>query len=256
MIFACDLDRTLIHGRDRAGDCDLVVVETLDGAEISCMSRRAHDLWARACTILTVVPVTTRTVAQLQRIQLPGHCRWMIAGNGGTILDNGVPDSGWERRVQSVCGTDISPDEVAVILTEAADLDHVTVREERFVSATVAGALSETALTQLNATLGPHRWVAQLSGRKLYALPQALTKQHAIRHLEGLTGEPLLAAAGDSEMDRELLAAAPHRLIPADSALAQDPPPGAWVTTRTGAAATEEILERVLALAAAATTHV
>ena len=112
-LIASDLDRTLIYSAAAApsgglvadpqapGTADLVVVERYEGRDISFMTRTAAAALAELATRQVVVPVTTRTPAQLARVRLPGPApRYAIAANGGVLLVDGVPDPAWTARTE------------------------------------------------------------------------------------------------------------------------------------------------------------
>ena len=48
-----------------------------------------------------LVPVTTRTLAQFARVQLPGGGRYAVTSNGGHLVVDGVADADWRRGVEA-----------------------------------------------------------------------------------------------------------------------------------------------------------
>lgn len=87
-----------------------------------------------------------------------------------------------------------------------------------------------------------------LQGRKIYAVPQPLTKSAAVREVARRTGAEQILAAGDSLLDADLLHAADRGWRPGHGELADS----GWraanveVLEETGIAAGEEILRRLL----------
>ena len=101
---ACDLDRTLIYSKNalwlEGADKDapaLVVAELYGGAPLSYMTRAAEALLISLAAAAAFVPVTTRTQAQYERVQLPGPVpEYAITSNGGSC-------SSWTMRRSSCC---------------------------------------------------------------------------------------------------------------------------------------------------------
>lgn len=83
-LIASDLDRTLVYSAAAApsgglvadpagpGTAGLVVVERHEGRDVSFMTPAAATALAALAAREVVVPVTTRTPAQLARVRLPG----------------------------------------------------------------------------------------------------------------------------------------------------------------------------------------
>ena len=99
LLIASDLDRTLIYSRAAfdltpgAPQPPVVCVELSDGAPMSFVTATAHGLLTTLADSGTLVPVTSRTVAQYQRITLPGKdSAFAICANGGRLLVDGVED--------------------------------------------------------------------------------------------------------------------------------------------------------------------
>ena len=95
-LVSVDLDRTMIYSRNALGAAfeDAVsCVEIYQDAPLSFMSIDAAESLRSLAAAALVVPTTTRTIEQFQRIALPGApWRYAIPSNGGNILVDGVPD--------------------------------------------------------------------------------------------------------------------------------------------------------------------
>ena len=70
ILFACDLDNTLIHSwkHKREGD---ICVEWLNGNEQGYIAEDTCEMLRKVMSLVEFVPVTTRSVAQYQRIMWP-----------------------------------------------------------------------------------------------------------------------------------------------------------------------------------------
>ena len=260
-LVACDLDQTLLYSRRsfrlRPGQAvpDTVVVEHLDGAPAAFVTRRAAGLLAQLAAVATVVPVTTRTLEQYGRIRLGIPARFAVAANGGHLLVDGAPDAVWaaavRRRVQE------SSRPLADVLAAARRLAApgwarvVRVADGLFVYLVAherAGIPTE-AVDQLAADLAGVGWTVSVQGRKVYLVPATLTKTAALEEVRARTGGARVAAAGDSVLDREMLARADIAVLPRHGELYNQgwTSPQVRLTRSAGLLAGEEVLEALLA---------
>lgn len=217
-LIATDLDQTLIYSRRAiarwGGDGEAIAaVEQYQGADSSFMTAGAAAAMARLHEAAAVVPTTTRTEEQLARVRVPGPpARFAIAANGGVLLVDGAPDDDWHadvarrveasgpveymhRRALAACRP-----EWTKLVRVASDLFCYAVLERDLVPAGFVA--DETARA---AELG---WRVSLQGRKLYWVPEALTKSAAVAEVVRRTGADRVLAAGDSLLDADLLLAA------------------------------------------------
>lgn len=259
-VIATDLDRTMIYSRGAAGpsfpDAELVCVEYYDGGPLSYMSRRAvaglRDLAQR----VAVVPTTTRTIEQFQRIDLPGApWRYAITSNGGNILCDGVPDRAWRASID------------AATRSGGAELTEVTARLQTLIGDWVAkfriaddlfcylvvhpDAVPPGFLQEWGEWCADRGWGVSQQGRKIYMMPAAVCKSFAIAEVRSrllaqgqIDSEAITLAAGDGGLDAEMLRYADRGVRPRHGELellgwSHDT---VTVTPSSGITATEEIL--------------
>jgi phosphoserine phosphatase len=218
VLVATDLDRTLIYSRgavEAHGDerRRLTVVERHDGKDASWMTREAAVQFAALAAHALVVPVTTRTPEQWHRVCLPGaRPRYAITANGGVLLVDGRADATWSRVVADELAraaplreiwehaSRICRPEWTVKLRNARGLFCYAVLHRKRVP---PGFVAEAA-----AWAAARGWRLSLQGRKLYWVPQSLTKSAAVAEVAARSGTSLTVAAGDSLLDADLLEAA------------------------------------------------
>lgn len=247
-LVAVDLDQTVVFSRRSAGEAGpSVVVEHLDGEELSSMTVGAVDAYARLAARHVLVPVTTRTVAQYSRIRLPAPTPYAVCANGGVLLVDGARDEDWAAWVRLVCARSAPLTEVEALLSRVAGEPWVRLvrSAEGLFCYLVAHSREEVPadwLTGLADALGPLGWGVSVQGRKVYAVPEGLSKAAAVGRLAGLLGTDVLLAAGDSLLDRPLLELADAAVRPAHGELHDLGWTGAHVTRATGALAGEELL--------------
>ncbi|MFF3453881.1 HAD family hydrolase [Streptomyces sp. NPDC002730] len=260
-LVASDLDRTLIYSAAALQlpmpDADaprLLCVEVYESKPLSYLTETAAGLLTQLAADSVFVPTTTRTREQYHRIHLPGPApEFAICANGGHLLVDGVSDRDWQRQVAATLADECaSLTEVRAHLIAAADpawLLKERIAEDLFAYLVVERTLlPEGWVKELAEWAEGRGWTVSLQGRKIYAVPQPLTKSAAVREVARRTGSERILAAGDSLLDADLLLAADHAWRPGHGELADSgwTAPNTDVLAEKGVAAGEEILRRFL----------
>ena len=225
-VVATDLDRTLIYSMAAIEATtngtvpQLECVELLDGKPLSYMTTEAARLLGMIRSNAILVPTTTRTVVQFERVTLPGGSTpYAITSNGGHIVVDGVVDAGWQRAVeQRIAGDGAGLAEIVSGLEELAAGDWVLNRktaDNLFCYLVVDLArIPDDFLSRWTAWCADRGWVVSMQGRKIYALPRGLTKEAALAEVMQRTGAAHLLAAGDGALDAGFLALADAAIRP------------------------------------------
>jgi hypothetical protein len=233
-VVATDLDRTLIYSMaaiESVHSADhippLLCVEMLDGQPLSFMTEAAGRWLEKLRTDAVLVPTTTRTPAQYDRVQLPGgRAPFAVISNGGHIVVDGVVDGQWRRGVEARIADDGAPlAEIVDGLNRQAGDDWVLKRRiaDNLFSYIVVdlAALPADFLDRWTTWCDRRGWVVSMQGRKIYALPRGLTKEAAIREVMNRVGSTMLLAAGDGALDAGFLAMATAAIRPPHGELAE-----------------------------------
>jgi hypothetical protein len=253
VLVATDLDRTMIYSR-RAGQLDspappLVEVEQHDGAAASWMTAAAASAFEQLAATVAVVPVTTRVPEQLARVRLPGRPPpFTVASNGGHLYVGADLDDDWTRRVRKTLAEghplaevwehvgQVCRPEFTRALRNAAGL---------FCYAAIEpGELPSGFVDDVGAWAAERGWRVSRQGRKLYWVPDQLTKSAAVAEVADRLGAETVFAAGDSLLDVDLLLAADRAIHPRHGELYE----GGWsaptvaTTQASGLRAGEEIV--------------
>ncbi len=240
-LVACDLDQTLIYSRrafrtpqgaEEGGESlepAVLAVEYLDGEPLSYLTESAARALSRLAAAAVVVPVTTRTMAQYQRVELGFRPAYAIAANGGHLLVDGIADARWELSVRArlaACGQPIEvirrlADDVAASAERAGQPWVRTIRDADglFVYLVAFDRAAIPDLSGLRAQLRGSGWNLSVQGRKVYLVPAELTKEAAIAEVRRRSGVQMVAAAGDSLLDLGMLKAADVAVRPAHGEL-------------------------------------
>ena len=266
LLAASDLDQTLVFS-PRAAACDvadLVAVEEYEGRTISYVTPRAWDLLGALVATGDFLPVTTRTPAQYARIRWPAAPpREAVCANGGVLLVDGVADAAWTEQVRGTLATAQALPAVHEVLARlAAELHALVPGSGEPAVRSVEGLfayvvlrdgqrppLEGARLGELTQLLDGWGYGVSLQGRKLYAVPRALTKSAAVAEVVRRRGARGFVSAGDSLLDVDLLLAAERAWRPGHGELLRSgwDGPGVVLVDATGAAAGEEIASRLLA---------
>lgn len=256
VMVASDLDRTLIYSANSMalGGGDhlaprMVVAEVYDAAPLSFMTRAAEEVLEEVVEKSVFVPVTSRTQAQFSRVRLPGFGKgYAVTTNGAVLLYDGEPDADWSRHIQRSLGSACAPlDDVLNHLTAGAShpsVLRVRTAEDYFAYSIVdREALPADYLDELGAWCDARGWTTSLQGRKLYCVPDPITKEAAVAEVRRRTGAGLLVSAGDSRLDAGFLELADVAIRPAHGELEGDgfSRPNLTVTSAAGVLAGEEI---------------
>ncbi|QLY30956.1 HAD family hydrolase [Nocardia huaxiensis] len=260
-LIATDLDRTMIYSRNAIGaDTELptVCVEHLEGEPLSFMTIAAADRMRTLTEPAAVIPTTTRTIKQFNRIRLPGApWRYAVTSNGGNILVNGIPDMRWRIDLDAeVRSTSATLSEVSAELRSRIDDSFVSkfrIADHLFCYLVVKPkAVPADFLAEWDAWCRPRGWSASQQGRKIYTMPLAVCKSRAVAEVRRRLTESAelapgarLLAAGDGALDAEMLRTADSAIRPRHGELEQLnwTSPNLTVTRTSGIRAGEEIID-------------
>ncbi|MFG3257798.1 HAD family hydrolase [Streptomyces sp. NPDC048172] len=203
----------------------LLCVETYEHKPLSFMTEDAARLLAGLADHALLVPTTTRTREQYGRVRLPGPPpRYAVCANGGHLLVDGESDADWHARVRRSLGECAPLAEVSAHLRRTAHPDWLLkerTADDLFAYLVVDRALlPDTWLKELADWAEPRGWGVSLQGRKIYAVPLALTKSAAVAEVARRTDAPYTYAAGDALLDADLLLAADRGWRPGHGELA------------------------------------
>lgn len=253
-LVSVDLDRTMIYSRSALGidfDDAVTCVEIYQDAPLSYMTDDAAAMLRALADRAVVVPTTTRTIEQFERISLPGApWRYAITSNGGNILLDGTPDRSWRANFD-----DIELDRIREELHTRADGDWVLKRrtaDDLFCYLVVEPSrVPEGFLTEWSQWCAARGWNVSQQGRKIYTMPDVVSKSRAVAEVRSrciddglLDAGTRTFAAGDGALDADMLMAADRSIRPRHGELEalNFRYPGLEVTTESGGRASEEIL--------------
>ena len=242
VLITTDLDQTLIFserasarlGGGRPHPPARRIEETGRDSDAQLCHAAARALSALPARVVLCV-ATSRDLARLGRLRLPFTARYAIAANGGIVLTDGVPDARWAARTARLLADAAPASQVRPVLAGTRTgagiarppwlLGTGEPDEMRCLAIVDRALLPAGELDAIAARCAELGWQASLTGRKLYAFPRGFGKEHAAafvaERVEAETGVvPSRLAAGDSDHDLAMLAAAGRAWVPAGSELA------------------------------------
>lgn len=262
MIFASDLDRTLIYSNKFLEDTpedEIRLIEKKGDQEISFMTESAIDMLKELSENMLFIPVTTRTIAQYRRIELFQEeiiPKYAVVSNGGNLLIDGELDLQWKQRMHDKIAAECLPFEEVWRRFEEIQSDE-WVLNQRMADDLFSYCIIDReqipmdALTAFTDWLAKHNWKVSLQGRKLYFVPQCISKGAAIGYIQERENINIVAAAGDSLLDLPMLHRADYAIAPPHGEINQvyqeesKAIESILFTEKEGIFAAEEILERV-----------
>ena len=104
ILFASDLDNTLLFSHRHRQPEDRCV-ERLNGAEQGFFTRETPDLLPQVVQRVHLLPITTRSIEQYQRIQCRTHGAQDCRRQRRVLLRDGQVDRAWYARPRRWSGT-------------------------------------------------------------------------------------------------------------------------------------------------------
>lgn len=214
-IFFTDLDNTIIFSYKHDIGVDKVNIEMYQGREVSYMTKKTYCLLKQVARKMLLVPVTTRTVEQYNRIDLGlGVLPYALVCNGGVMLENGKENKRWYQQ---------SLESVQSAKKELQKAFNLLERDKRrtFELRFIRNLFVFTKCVEPDKVVGTLKKYIDLrlvdvlnNNGKIYVVPKALRKGESIKRLKRYIEGKKILAAGDSEFDISMLQAADIAFAP------------------------------------------
>jgi len=206
IIFACDLDNTLIHSYKVAQKED-VCVEMNANKELSFMTQKSCNLLMQIVKLVIFAPVTTRSLEQYRRISLFNgyYPEFSLVSNGGILLINNQIDQEWYTDSKLIA---LEAKEELNKCLEILSKDENRIFNIRFVDDLFVYTKSRNAQKTMDILLSyvdKQKVYIDNNNEKIYAVPVGLNKGNAIMRLKNKLIIDELICAGDSKFDASML---------------------------------------------------
>ena len=205
MLFASDLDNTLIHSYKTYNTGD-VCVELKDGKEMSFMNPKAFSLLKEISEQCVFIPVTTRSLEQYLRIDFGLTPKYAVVAHGALLLIDGKIDEQWACETRGMLNIRLPEVGECELLY---DIRYV----ENFFIFAKSGKPREAA-EYLRSFIDMSRFTVCAAHNKVYIFPNGLNKGVAVERLKKLLRVETVICAGDSELDIPMLKVADAAITP------------------------------------------
>jgi len=213
-VFASDLDQTLIYSRKWLADLpqnhrEIDCVEVYNEKSASFMLSKASKYLKDIHDTYTFVPVTTRTRSQFERIHFKDvEPKLAIVANGGMILVDGQLDVDWETHISETLKSIRPLKEMQSIVDHLRDLDNFKkfgyADDLFFYIVMHTNEYDVSAVEKYIKTFEKEDWGIHIHGRKIYFIPNCISKGHALKYVKEKYGFSYIVSAGDSSLDLPL----------------------------------------------------
>lgn len=215
IVFHTDLDNTLIYSYKHDIGPQKRNVELYQGREISYITEETYRLLQRVKNEMLIVPTTTRTLEQYQRIDLGiGPFPYALVCNGGVLLVNGKPDETWYQDSLHLVSDSRDEMNLALELLEGEPRRKFELRyiEKLFIFTKCSDP--EIVVNDLKTSLNVKYVDVFSNGEKVYVVPRPLNKGTAVDRLRQKLKPEFVIAAGDSAFDIPMILTADRGLVP------------------------------------------
>ena len=217
-VFFVDMDNTIIYSSRHDIGTDKIPVELYEGRNISFISKKTLSLLSKACETHLIVPISTRTIEQYNRIKLGALTfKYELVCNGGILLLDGRRDASWymmSLEAAHYCNGQFKN------AMEFLGCDKRRTFEVRFIERlfvfTKCSASFEVK-KDLSSILDMSLVDVYTNGSKIYVLPKALSKGECVKRFIKRFRSDIphtVIAAGDSEFDISMLSIADVAIAP------------------------------------------
>ena len=213
IIFASDLDNTFMFSYKHKKDDD-ICIEILDGKEQGFCRKESFQKLEYIQKKALFIPITTRSMAQYQRIRFPQHCmpQYALTTNGAILLVNGEIDAQWyaySKKLSDAYKTELC--QIETMLSDVKEIKRFRMIDDMYLFAACEN--KEDAEKSKAYLDGKTKLDVSVSGRKLYFFPPMLDKGTAIDRLREKYQTSYIISAGDSSIDIPMLEQADYAIF-------------------------------------------
>lgn len=261
ILFASDLDRTLIYSKNSRGqevsEQDFTAVEWVEEKATAFMTNKGLQLFKDISPSITFLPVTTRTAEQYNRItglfNTVEKPKYAIVSNGAVILEDGKPLKEWSDKVIAQMQHNRTSIEDVLPQLDTYTKNKFVLKVMQAESWFVYLIIDEQAFSiedfeSLSQIFYQQGFTLSHQGRKVYIMPTCINKSTALQFVKERIAAKTVIAAGDSMLDFDMVLNADYGFIPSHGEAIHKGghlPSHVSITNHAGVLAGEEILKKV-----------
>ena len=230
IIIGVDLDRTLIYSRrflemhPITSGSKAILVEKTDKTESYISSDvviALKKIKNRLKDKLEIVPVTSRSIEEYKRIQIPEiDFSYAITSAGGVILHNNERNTDWENQIDNL----IDLDGMECLMEQLNGMESTDYKSKVIDGVYVFSKCNNihTAKEELISIRERNKgFDIQMDKHKIYATNKGVNKGTALVWLSDRLGTNCIMAFGDSMMDMPMLQAADKSFTPTHNTIGE-----------------------------------
>lgn len=212
--FFTDLDNTLIYSYKHDIGNNKKCVEIYNERKISFSTTNTLNNLKILNNFVTIIPTSTRTIEQFNRINLGINFKYSLVCNGGILLIDGKKDNLWYEQSQNLVKDSIQEIDKAMSFLQN---DPRRFFEQRYIENLFLFTKChnpEKVVIELKDILNTSLVDVFNNGEKVYVIPIKLSKGMAVaRFLEKYNYTDTISA-GDSEFDLSMIETTSLGIIP------------------------------------------
>lgn len=238
LYFITDLDRTLIHSKNKGYKC----VESIGEKEITYMTEKSYNDFLSLLKIeyFKFIPCTMRNINQTLRIDFirEYNPKIVICSNGAQIYIDGKLDDFWGKEMRKIKSNEEVQEEITYI--KSLNLAYKEVRNIEGFYVTIKCNSEEEAKANSLKLVGKFGNKIKIIhiGIKIFIIDKRINKINAVDYIIKKYDIKKLFTAGDSEVDREFTKRGVS-IIPKHSSFKHE---NSYITEKEGIFSTEDII--------------
>lgn len=224
IVFNADMDNTMIYSHKHDIGKKKRCTERYQGREQSFMTDRTAELLKELAGKVLIVPTTTRTREQYERIDLGlGQIPYALVCNGGVLLVNGEEDPSWYADSREMIRNCLGELKKGEDLLENDENRCLEVRKIRSLFLFTKSRQPSVTVQRLAKRLDTSLVDVISNGAKVYVVPRKLTKGNAVKRFQKMVKADQVIAAGDSIFDISMLKYADIAVAPQSLEIGEKP---------------------------------
>lgn len=182
-LFTTALDNTLIFSKGFVKNEDVIAVEYKDNKELSYMTKQALDYLKSLNEVITIVPITSRSLEEFKQLTFYNLFEHAILSNGLTILYKGlVEDGNWQYIIQKEFEK-MNLADVESLLYNCSSLFKSDFELRGYYYYAEVKEHQEIMVLKLLKPFLYKDWNCFIQDNKLYVTPKIVTKEKALKFL-------------------------------------------------------------------------
>lgn len=198
ILFASDLDRTILTSARHLSNDDIKsarVVEMYQHKPLSVMTGTSLNMLQLLRQYATFVPITSRDTYAFNRLDI-GYDMAVVA-NGGKLVDS-------HGNIRDIANRDSRvPHMLRILQNLTSDWNCVKKISsiDGFFTVVKVEEISADEVSEIRDVVHQEGFTFSRQAKKIYAIPNGLSKQHGLEYVQGTLKPDFVISAGDSMLD-------------------------------------------------------